>query len=143
LTHFLLPGGSPPGTTHLFFTASCSTNVQGGYNIRYCYAKKNKSKITLIFSDGLPAYASEFYVHLDSANFSCDVETIYPVIAVGQRKYCTITRQNLVVDKLKYTKGDTLKGFREMEFIETVIVPNKNPKKRYLFLKGYFKTTIE
>ncbi len=56
--------GSPLDTTHLYFTSNCSTNVQGGYNIRYCYANKEGNKIKLTFSDGLPAYASKFYIYL-------------------------------------------------------------------------------
>ena len=129
-------------TAHLYFTANCTTNVQGGYDIRYCYAKKKKNEIVLTFSDGLPAYASQFYVHIDTSNFWCDAETIYPVIASGQKKSCRITKQKLTVDKSKYSKGDMIKGVIEMEFIETVAVPKKGVQKRNLFLKGYFKTPL-
>ncbi len=52
---------TPADTAHLFYTANCFTNIQGGYDIRYCFADHNKGIITLTFSDGLPAYASEFY----------------------------------------------------------------------------------
>ena len=134
--------GSPLDTTHLFYTANCSTNVQGGYDIRYCYATKDKNKITLTFADGLPAYASEFYVHIDTANFWCDAETIYPAIVRGQKKSCTIVKQKLSVDKPKYSKGDIIKGFIEMEFVETIAVLNKPVQKRNYFLKGYFKTPL-
>ena len=135
--------GSPLDTTHLFYTANCSTNVQGGYDIRYCYAKKDKNKITLTFADGLPAYASEFYVYIDTTNFWCDAETIYPVFIKGQKKSCTIIKQKLTVDKPKYSKGDKIKGFIEMDFIETVSVPKKAVQKRKYLFKGYFKTTLD
>lgn len=134
--------GGPLETTYLFYTANCSTNVQGGYNIRYCYATKANNKIILTFVDGLPAYASEFFVHIDTSSFWCAAETIYPAIAKGQKKYCTIIKQKLIVDKPKYSKGDSIKGFIEMEFIETVAVPNKEVQNRNYFLKGYFKTPI-
>ena len=29
-------------TAHLFYTANCLTNVQGGYEIRYCFADKTQ-----------------------------------------------------------------------------------------------------
>lgn len=93
--------GSPLDTTHLYFTAKCLSNVQGGYDIRYCYATKNKNKITLTFADGLPAYASEFYIHIDTSSFWCDAETIYPVIAGGQKKSCKITNQKLITKIFK------------------------------------------
>jgi hypothetical protein len=134
--------GSPLDTTHLFFTANCSTNVQGGYDIRYCYAKKYKNKITLTFADGLPAYGSEFYIHINTSSFSCDAETIYPIIAKGQKKSCTIIKQKLIINKPKYSKGDIIKGFIEMEFIEMVSVPNKAVQESKFFLKGYFKTRL-
>jgi hypothetical protein len=129
-------------TAHLYFTANCTTNVQGGYDIRYCFAKKKKNEIVLTFSDGLPAYASQFYVHIDTSTFWCDAETIYPVIAIGQKKFCRIIKQKITVDKSKYSKGDTIKGFIEIDFIETVSVPKKGVQKRNLFLKGYFKTPL-
>jgi len=31
-------------TTHLYYTANCSTNVQGGYNIQYCYASNDANE---------------------------------------------------------------------------------------------------
>ena len=49
-------------TAHLYYTANCKTNVQGGYHIRYCNALKTKEKVSLIFADGMPGYANEFDV---------------------------------------------------------------------------------
>src|ERR1700747_1575032 len=34
-------------TAHLFYTASCSTNVQGGYEIRYCAASRVDGEIKI------------------------------------------------------------------------------------------------
>jgi hypothetical protein len=138
----LITDGSILDTTHLFYTADCSTNVQGGYKIRYCYATIDKNNIMLTFADGLPAYASQFYVHIDTSSFWCDAETIYPIFIKGQKKYCTIVKQKLKVDKPKYAKGDIIKGFIEMEFIETILIPNKSVQKRKFYLKGYFKTPL-
>jgi hypothetical protein len=129
-------------TMHLFFTARCTTNVQGGYDIRYCYAEKNDSLIKLTFKDGLPAYASEFYVYIDTAVFWCDVETIYPVVLPKQKKHSTTLKQKLILDKKGYSKGDTIKGYIRMEFEETINSQVMGEKKHEFFLSGYFKTTI-
>ena len=61
----------PGDTAHLYFSADCNTNIQGGYDIRYCYAIKAGNAITINFADGLPAYASTFtiYIHKDSFYF--------------------------------------------------------------------------
>ncbi|MES2847854.1 MAG: hypothetical protein V4685_02275 [Bacteroidota bacterium] len=129
-------------TTHLFFTARCTTNVQGGYDIRYCYAEKNDTLLKLTFKDGLPAYASEFYVYIDTGIFWCDAETIYPVVLPRQKKYCTTLKQKLILDKPVYSKGDIIKGYISMEFEETINSLKTGEKKHKFFFNGYFKTTI-
>jgi hypothetical protein len=133
---------TPQDTAHLYFTAKCKTNVQGGYDVRYSYAKIDKGELVLTFVDGAPAYNSEFYVHINDTNFWCDVETVYPLTYSNEKKSCTITKQALIIDRANYSLGDTIKGFIEIEFIETVTVPKKGTQKSKLFLKGYFKTPI-
>ncbi|MBL0183928.1 MAG: hypothetical protein IPP96_17225 [Chitinophagaceae bacterium] len=122
--------------------ARCTTNVQGGYELRYCNAKKESGRIKLTFVDGYPAYASEFYVYIDSSTFSCNVETVYPVADLGQKKYNTITSQKLTIDKENYKPGDIIKGYIKMTFVETVILSNKETYRTKLFFKGYFKTQL-
>lgn len=134
--------GSDLDTTHLFYTARCTTNVQGGYELRYCHAKIESGKIMLTFADGFPAYASEFYVYIDTSTFSCNVETIYPIADLGQKKYNTITSQKLIIDKGSYMPGDTIKGYINMTFVETVILSNKETFRTKLFFKGHFKTQL-
>ncbi len=36
---------TPADKAHLFYTANCLTNVQGGYNIQYCFADQGKDFI--------------------------------------------------------------------------------------------------
>jgi hypothetical protein len=134
--------GGPFDTTHLFYTANCFTNVQGGYDIRYCEATEENNKITLTFADDLPAYANEFKVNINTSSFWCEAKTIYPVRIKGEKLTCTIIKQKLIVDKVKCLKGDTIKGFIEMEFIEKVSIPNRAVQKSKYLLKGYFKTPL-
>ena len=80
---------TPADTAHLFYTANCLTNVQGGYDIRYCFADQSKGIITLTFSDGLPAYASEFYFYITGDSFYFKPKTTYPWYITGQKiSYC-------------------------------------------------------
>ncbi len=129
-------------TAHLFHTAKCTTNVQGGYPIRYCYATKQKNKITLTFADGMPAYASAFYVYIHDSTFDCLVETIYPMFIKGEQRSITILKQQLVISQNKFNEGDNIEGYVEMIFIETSIIPKKGIRKTKFYLKGFFKTKV-
>jgi hypothetical protein len=130
-------------TAHLFYTANCLTSIQGGYDIRYCFADQSKDIITLTFSDGLPAYASEFYFYIKSDSFYFKPKTIYPLYIPGQKVSYQVTKQKLTLNKSTYKIGDTLIGYVDAEFIETVSVPKKGTKKHKYYLKGYVRTQLK
>jgi hypothetical protein len=134
---------TPNDTTHLFYTANCLTNVQGGYDIRYCFAEKVKDTVTLVFSDGLPAYASEFYFYIKADSFYFKPKTIYPIYISGQKIFYQVTKQKLTLNKSNYKIGDTIIGHVEAEFIETVSVPKKGTQKHKFYLRGYIRTPLK
>jgi hypothetical protein len=134
---------TPADTAHLFYTANCLTNVQGGYNIRYCFADQNKGIITLTFSDGLPAYASEFYFYMKGDSFYFKPKTTYPSYIPGQRISYRVTKQKLILNKHNYKIGDTIIGYVDTEFIETVSVPTKGTKQNKFYLKGFIRTQLK
>lgn len=134
----------PADTAHIFHTASCSTNVQGGYDIRYCFAEEKSDSITLIFSDGLPAYASVFYFCLNIAKreFYFKPETIYPKLITGQNISYLTTKQKLTLDKLNYQVNDTILGQVDVDFTEIISVPNQKESRKRFYFRGYFRTQI-
>lgn len=132
----------PADTAHLFYTARCLTNVQGGYNIRYCFANQRKGIITLLFSDGLPAYASQFYFYIKGENFYFKAKTIYPMYIPGQRISYRVTKQRLTLNKTNYKVGDIIMGYIDAEFIETVSVPKKGRQNHKFYLRGCVKTSL-
>ncbi|MEG4904754.1 MULTISPECIES: hypothetical protein [unclassified Microcoleus] len=134
---------TPADTAHLFFTANCSTNVQGGYDIRYCFANKTKDGLILIFSDGLPAYASEFYVHIQGDSFYFEPQTVYPALIPGQKTSYQVTKQRLMLNKSRYSLGDIIIGYVDMEFTETVSIPEKGTQKDTFYLRGYIRTGLK
>jgi len=133
----------PADTVHLFFTANCTTNVQGGYGIRYCFAEKRKDDLLLSFSDGLPAYASVFYSYVKGDSFYFRPGTVYPVFIRGQQMTYVITKQVLTLNKAHYELGDDMMGYVDVEFVETVSVPNKEPQHHTFYLRGYFRTKLK
>jgi hypothetical protein len=130
-------------TAHLYFTANCKTNVQGGYTIRYCYAGQINDTLVLNFTDGLPAYGSSFGIYIFNDSFYFKPETVYPAYYKGEQKTYKITTQELTLNNNSYNKGDTITGYVNAAFIETIFIPGKGESKREFYLRGYFKTKIE
>lgn len=132
----------PADTAHLFFTANCHTNVQGGYNIRYCYASKKDDNIQLLFSDGLPAYASDFLVYIKKDSACFKPKTIYPAPARSEKITYRIDKGKLVLNTPAGTAKNIM-GYIDLAFTEIVTLPGKEPQETQLYLKGYFKTPLK
>ena len=131
-------------TAHLFFTARCTTNVQGGYAIRYCFATRQQDSLMLSFSDGLPAYASSFYVRVYKGQFVFRPDVVYPVFQAGERIHHRVTRQKLALtnQQERYRRGDLITGYIDVEFTETVSRQGEPARITPLFLRGYFRTPV-
>jgi hypothetical protein len=136
------PIQSSNDTAHLYFTANCETNVQGGFKVRYCFATKNKKTITLKFSDEQGDFASEFYVYIKGDSFYFRPEIIYPIVVRGEKIYYYMTRQKLRLNKRSYAMGDIIIGYIDSEFIERVSAPSRKSESHKLYLKGYIRTPI-
>lgn len=124
-------------TAHLFFTANCNTNVQGTYHIRYCTAEKIEDTVMLTFSDGMPAYASNFYIKIIHGQCSFTPQLVFPGSQAVTKGY-TVKKQQLILNKTNYSYNDLLMGYLNMEF---VLQEKKKSQKTY-YLRGYFKTLV-
>ena len=133
---------TPADTAHLYFTADCETDVQGGYRVRYCYAQTYKNNMLLTFTDGLPAYASNFYIDIKNDSFTFRPMTIYPSWDPNEKIVSKISRQKLILDNKNYLPGDTIKGFIDAAFIEEVHTPGKPTRFFTYYFRGYFKTLL-
>ncbi len=129
-------------TAHLYFTSHCETNVQGGYEVRYCYASIKKGVIKLNFSDGAPAYGSEYHVFIKRDSFYCKAYTIYPISDGGEKITSLTKQQTLALDKQKYVPGDTLKGYINFTFRETSSAPGRRPYSHTYYFRGFFCTRL-
>jgi hypothetical protein len=130
-------------TFHLYFATNCKTNVQGGYSIRYCYATKKVGIIILNFSDGLPAYASEFNVNIERNRFSFNPNLIYPEIILGEKRSCRVTKNKLTLYQENYAISKQISGYIDEEFIETTSIAGKKPESHRYYFRGYFKTLVK
>jgi hypothetical protein len=130
-------------TAHLYFTANCKTNIQGGYQIRYCYAKKTGNNLKLNFSDGAPAYASEFNVYLLKGKFYFEPVIIYPALTRGEKITHKVTRSKLVLYQPAYNAAKVISGFVDVEFIETSTGTSYGTTHHKYYFRGYFKTAVK
>ena len=128
-------------TSHLFFTAHCRTNVQGGYDIRYCYAKRKAGSINLSFIDGEPAYENEFKILISEGKFSFTPEISYPELILGSKIIYKVTAAKLILYNKNYKASKEISGYIDAEFSETTLLQGKIEKHHY-FLKGYFKAPV-
>lgn len=135
---------SKTDTLHLYFTANCKTNVQGGYTLKYCYAVKNKTGIiSLNFADGLPAYANEYHIYIQNNKYCFEPKLIYADVVAGQKKTYRIVKSKLIFNQEDYNTAKSLSGYIDTEFTETITEPTKKPLNNTYYFRGYFKTKIK
>jgi hypothetical protein len=127
-------------TVHLFHTANCWTNHQGRHNVRYCDATVSNDTISLFFQPELPAYASELSISIYNNFFWCDFSATHP--APTGKPLWTVTTQKLILDKKSYKPGDMIKGYIEIDFIESGIDINEKPFRKKYYYRGHFKTPL-
>ncbi len=130
-------------TAHLFFTANCQTNVQGGYTVNYCNASTKSNKTTLHFTGGQPAYGGNFYVYIKGDSFYFKPTVAYTVTTYGEKSIFIINNQNLQLNKKNYTQGDTIMGYINCSFTQLTTIPGKRRQKQELYFKGYFCTVLK
>ncbi len=129
----------PEDTAHLYHTANCETNVQGGYEIRYCFATRTSDVIMITFSDGLPAYAGTYSIYIRNDSFYFKPDIIYPK---PTRKISYHTdRQKLILNQHSYNLNDLIIGYADIEFSE-IPASGKAPSENKIYLRGYFRVRL-
>jgi hypothetical protein len=136
-------GFKPADTAHLYFTANCKTNVQGGYLIRYCYAGFKTDTVVLNFADGAPAYNNEFKLYLIGHKFYIEPNITYPELVSWQKTTYRITNSELLITSRNYANAKTIRGYVNIEFDEVTKEPRHKPHINKLYLRGYFKTPLQ
>ena len=90
-----------------------------------------------------PDYSSEYYLHINGDSFYFRPKTIYPLTYVGQKLTYHITKQNLTLAKKSYAIGETIIGYVNVEFIETVSIPGEAKETHKFYLRGFIKTPLK
>jgi hypothetical protein len=131
-------------TAHLFYTASCTTSVQGGYDLHYAYAYYTVDSFLLIrIEDGLPAYASHYDIIIKGDSFYCKPKTIYPMRVEGEKIYYKIIQQELKFKKAIRLQSKNNLAIFNIQFEEITKIPNKPKHINMHFLRGIIRTPIK
>ena len=118
--------------------------MPGGQQLRITYHGGDGNDIVLTFSDGLPAYASEYYVYIKGDSFSFKPKTIYPAPPMrGEKTSYRITKQKLVLNRNSYSEGDIIIGYVDIGFLEIVSAPGHKTVQHPRYLRGYIKTPLK
>ncbi|WP_295676448.1 hypothetical protein [uncultured Mucilaginibacter sp.] len=132
----------PADTVHQYFTTNCKTNVQGGYTVKYCYAKRMGATIRLNFSGGMPAYANEFNFTLSNNTVNFNPRVVYPELIMDEKIVYKVTLCQLVLYQKNYALATNISGYIKAGFIEIIQNGKKGTKTNKYYLSGYFKTAL-
>jgi hypothetical protein len=130
-------------TAHLYYTANCKTNVQGGYQIRYCRASNKGNAIKLNFADGLPGYGSEFNIYLSKGKFYFEPVIVYPAFTRGEKITHKVTSSRLTLYQPATNAVKVISGFVDVEFIETSTGTKFGTTNHKYYFRGYFKSPVK
>lgn len=133
----------PADTAHLYYTANCRTNVQGGYNLTYCEAIKNNGAVELKFTGGQPAYGNEYKVYVKNSKFYFDPDIVYMEIIEGATITYKTIKGKLVFNQKDYETAEMISGYVNVEFEEITSLPKRKQVIRRYYLRGYFKTPVK
>jgi hypothetical protein len=128
---------------HLYLTADCQTDVQGGYSVRYCYASKYKDTIRLNFADGLPAYANEFNIYIENGRFYFEPKIIYPQLIPNEKLIYHPISSKLILDQNNYKTAKMITGYINAVFEEITYSSTKKQAAKKYYFRGYFKAPVK
>ena len=129
-------------TIHLFFTAHCSDKIQEDNVVNYCYATKKADVITLNFADYMPGYYIDHSVYIRGDSFYVKPHISYEISTFGEKMAYPIQQQQLILNKTKYNRGDTIIGYIDFKFVELWSLPGYKTRKTNLFFKGFFCASL-
>lgn len=130
-------------TAHLYHTASAITNHQGEHEVKYCISKMDHDTLLLNFLPELPGYASWLSIKINNGKFWSNFKAAYPRYIKGETLIWTIKKQSLILNQSHYNVNDTIKGYFEIEFVETSLINGKITHEQTYYFKGYFKTPLK
>ena len=126
-------------------TAKCSTSHQFDHQINFCDATLlPDGTLELFIHDESASTSDSLRVLVKDGQFTSQYWTFYPANKGDERLIWTTTRQDLVLDKRAYNKGDELRGrirFECLQELTNLKDGGRFPKR--ITIQGVFRTQVE
>ena len=119
-------------------TAHCRSTHQGDHAMDFCDAERTADGVRLVISGGMPAYASELTVTLNSKReFQCAFSAVYPAATNPLR--WRVTKKAMKLKKADFAPGNRLRGWISVDFEE---IDQTTKEAHSYHIEGYFKPVI-
>ncbi|MBM4254511.1 MAG: hypothetical protein FJ147_01290 [Deltaproteobacteria bacterium] len=120
-------------------TASCVSSHQGKHQMNFCDAMTTPNGVTLVFTGGLPAYASSLTVMIDrTLHYRCLFSATYP--ALTNPLQWKILKQELRLKSPDLRRGARIYGWLSVTFAEIDTITHET---RTYKIEGYFKPVLQ
>jgi hypothetical protein len=120
-------------------TADCTSSHQGEHLMEFCDAVATTAGVKLTLSGGMPAYASDLTVTINSKlDFKCSFSAVYP--GPTGPLHWKVTKKALKLRSANLKSGTRLRGWISVEFEEL----DETSKESHTYkIEGYFKPVIQ
>jgi hypothetical protein len=126
-------------------TARCySTSFGSKHLVEHCEAKLlDKNRMDLFIHHSSPGHDDRLKIRIKNGMFTCQFWTLYRA-GPGEGLRWTTKRQELILNKRAYRKGDVIKGRIDFECLDELINPKYPDRRpRIITVNGVFKTIVQ
>lgn len=133
-------------TTHYMHTAQCTVNDSDFDMFKYADASVYSDSLSIHFYDLSNMYGKDLFVYINKGQTNAHL-TINYIFAYDPKDVSwTTVKKKIVLDSDRFHKGDTLKGYLDLEIVEQWRDKTGPERKRVndtIYIKGPFKTVIK
>jgi hypothetical protein len=120
-------------------TADCTSSHQGKHLMEFCDAVATTDGIKLTISGGMPAYASDISLTINSKlEYKCSFSAVYP--GPTDTLHWKVTKKALKLKSANLKSGTRIRGWISVEFEEMVDTSKESHTYK---IEGYFKPVIQ
>lgn len=128
----------PEDLARVEHTAHCRSTHQGDHAMDFCDAEQTVGGVRLVIFGGMPAYASDLTVTINSKReFQCAFSAVYPGATNPLR--WRVTKKAMKLKKADFAAGCRLRGWISVDFEE---IDETTKETHPYHIEGYFKPVI-
>ena len=133
-------------TTHIPLNANCHTNYGYDHVVGFCKAKMKGDTLLIFLNDFSASTNDNYFIYCYRGKFTAKFSTTFIFPVDESAVTWTIGKQKLILNSTKMEKGQMIKGFINLEFIEKWKQNLKNEpyeQETKFYLTGPFRFIVE